>query len=644
MAPVLVLVTPAQAATTTAALWHMDSDPMADSSVNGNDGTTTDVTVIPDGASGNGYRFAGPNSHVTVPDSASLNPGTADFSYTLHVRFTVVPNATVGDYDLIRKGLAGTTGGEWKMEILANSTRTAGNPFCLFKDNAGHTDSIRGSQDLADGTWHTVTCAKSSSANTLVVDGVSRISTPAAPLGSITNSAPVIVGQKWGGGDQYTGDMDEVSIQTSSAGGAPPTVTTTSPTSGATGVSTSTTVTATFNEPVANANSSTFTLKANGTAVTATVTFDGGTNTATLQPSAALAAGTTYTATLTSGITDTSGNPLTATSWSFTTAGTPDTTPPTVAGKSPPPSATNVVTSTNVTATFSEPVQLVSGTTFKLKLAGTTTAVSSTVTYDSATMTATLQPDAALTAGTKYTATLTSGIEDLARNFLSTTTWSFTAAGSPPDTTPPTFTSGTPAGNTTSIGLATNVTATFSEKVQGVDGTSLTVTPTGGGTPLAAAYTSNASGTKWTLNPTVNLAKDTQYTVTLTGDITDVAGNPLRSAPLTWTFLTGPAPTVSAKSPAPGAVGVAVTSTVTATFTEPVQNVMPSTFTLTSAAGSVQATVTRSGNTNKWILDPAARLQPATTYTVTLVGGGGGEITDLAGNPLKTATWTFTTS
>jgi hypothetical protein len=99
-----------------------------------------------------------------------------------------------------------------------------------------------------------------------------------------------------------------------------------------------------------------------------------------------------------------------------------------VTAKSPPSGATGVATSTAVTATFSEPVQNVSGSTVKLKLAGTTTVVPSTVTYDSATKTATLKPDAALSAGTKYAVTLTSGIKDLAGNSLKSTSWSFTTA------------------------------------------------------------------------------------------------------------------------------------------------------------------------------------------------------------------------
>jgi len=433
VAPVLALANPASAALTTVADWQMETtQTMVDSSGSGNDGTTFAVSPT-DGVTGSGYHFDGSlTSHVEVADNGTLNPDTAEFRVDLHVRFPAAPSSTVGDYDLIRKGLKTTTGGDWKIEILTGSTGAA-NPRCWWSDGT-NAQSIRGTQDLADGAWHSITCVKTSSANQLIVDGTTISATPRNPIGAITNSAPVVVGQKWGGGDQYTGDMDDITIQ-----------------------------------------------------------------------------------------------------------------------KGP--------------------------------------------------------------------------------------------AGTPPTNTPPSVKAGTPANNANSVGLATNVTATFSEKVQGVGAGSFTVAPTAGGAAPTAAYTSNTAGTKWTLNPGVNLIKDTWYTVTLTGAITDVQGASLSNSPVTWQFLTGPAPTVKATSmkPAPGSTAAPVTSPVSATFSEPVQNVSVSTFTLTSAAGGVSGTVSRSGTTNTWILTPDGPLAGGTTYTATLVGGAGG-ISDLAGNPLKTVTWTFTTA
>jgi hypothetical protein len=200
----------AQAATT-AAVWHMENAAtLTDSSGRGNNGSTTAITGVA-GSSGAGYRFNGSSSLASVPDAPSLDPGTASLRITAHVRFTVVPSASVGDYDLVRKGLSGTAGGDWKMEIFPPSSGSSVGPaYCLFQDSAGRTASIRDTRNLADGAWHTITCVKTSTAVQVVVDGV--VHSKAARLGTIANSQPVAMGAKPGGGDRYRGDMDEVSI------------------------------------------------------------------------------------------------------------------------------------------------------------------------------------------------------------------------------------------------------------------------------------------------------------------------------------------------------------------------------------------------------------------------------------------------
>jgi len=200
----------AQAATT-AALYHMENaGSLVESSGNGNNASTKQIPSVA-GSSGKGYHFNGSSSVVTVANSASLNPGTATLRLTANVRFTEPPNS-VGDYDLVRKGQAGTAGGEWKMEIFPPSNnRSQATAFCLFQDANKKTASIRDTRNLADGAWHTISCVKTATQITVVVDGASR--SVAARLGSIGNTKPLVIGSQAGGGDWYKGDMDEVSIQ-----------------------------------------------------------------------------------------------------------------------------------------------------------------------------------------------------------------------------------------------------------------------------------------------------------------------------------------------------------------------------------------------------------------------------------------------
>ncbi|HET7168477.1 MAG TPA: Ig-like domain-containing protein, partial [Candidatus Limnocylindrales bacterium] len=112
--------------------------------------------------------------------------------------------------------------------------------------------------------------------------------------------------------------------------------------------------------------------------------------------------------------------------------------------------ATDVATGANVTATFSEDVTGVSGTTFTLEGPGATP-VAATVSYNAGTRLATLDPSAALAAGTTYTAQLTSGITDLATNPLAPVSWSFTTAA--PSGSGITFRSASSADNATATSL-----------------------------------------------------------------------------------------------------------------------------------------------------------------------------------------------
>jgi hypothetical protein len=211
-APVALLTQPAQASAGNAvAVWHMQNPAvLTDSSGHGNDGTTTGITSVA-GSSGKGYHFTG-SAVASVPDSSSLDPGTATLRITAHVRFSTVPSAAVGDYDLVRKGLAGTVGGDWKMEIFPPSAGSGlGTAYCKFQDAKHVSAEIRDTRDLADGRWHTIVCTKTAKLIRITVDGVSH--SVRARLGAIDNRKPVTIGAKPDGDDQYLGDMDEVTIR-----------------------------------------------------------------------------------------------------------------------------------------------------------------------------------------------------------------------------------------------------------------------------------------------------------------------------------------------------------------------------------------------------------------------------------------------
>lgn len=212
-----------------------------------------------------------------------------------------------------------------------------------------------------------------------------------------------------------------------------PTVSSTDPSSAATGVAVNKKIAATFSEAMdpSTVSAATFTLTApNATPVSGAVTYVG--TTATFTPTASLAANTTYTATLTTGATDLAGNNLASDAvWTFTTGATADTVAPTVTSTNPVDLQTNVLINKTVAATFSEsmdPLTVVASN-FKVT-APDNAAVAGTLVYDAPSKTATFTPTANFAPNTTFTATITgglAGVKDLAGNRLaSNKVWSFT--------------------------------------------------------------------------------------------------------------------------------------------------------------------------------------------------------------------------
>lgn len=112
-------------------------------------------------------------------------------------------------------------------------------------------------------------------------------------------------------------------------------------------------------------------------------------------------------------------------SWSSSTAA-PDITPPTISSTSPADSAPSVVANSTVSVTFSEAMNPATVTGAEFTLMSGTTPVSGTVTYSG--MTATFTPATQLSPQTLYTATITTGVKDLAGNAMALPyTWSFTS-------------------------------------------------------------------------------------------------------------------------------------------------------------------------------------------------------------------------
>jgi hypothetical protein len=460
-------------------------------------------------------------------------------------------------------------------------------------------------------------------------------------------------------------------------------------------------------------NTSTFELRnSSNVLVAASVTYNATTSTATLAPAGVLAYSTVYTATIkggTAGVKDVAGNSLVNNyTWSFTTAGPPDVTPPSVTSVSPLNGATGVSIGTGVSAIFSESMNAssIGSSSFLLRNAANTL-ITATVSYDENTKTATLTPSAVLANGTVYTATIKggiSGVTDLSNNALvNDYSWTFTTANAIPFTIfQPTDVPAVPFINDQPIEVGVkfrstqngSVTALRFYKGQGNTGTHIGHLWSSTGIMLGEATFINETNSGWqqvTLTNPVPITAGTTYTVSYFSSegkygftnnyfTSAVVNGPLRgladgedggngvyiyttsSAFPTNTylssnyyadivFLTGPditPPLVASVLPADLSTNVNINATITAVFNEAMNasSINSSTFELRNASsnGLVAATLIYNAATKTATLTPMAALTNSAAYVAKIKGGTSG-VKDLAGNALvNDYTWTFTTA
>jgi len=216
---------------------------------------------------------------------------------------------------------------------------------------------------------------------------------------------------------------------------------------------------------------------------------------------------------------------------------------------------------------------------------------------------------------------------------------------SPKPITIPTVSSTSPSSVSIGVSLNTIVTATFSEAMNPltITGTTFTVVnTTGGGSAIAGtvAYVGKTA----TFTPTSNLPVSTLFTATITTGVTNLAGVAIASNHV-WTFTTGTAtdttaPTVTLTDPLNGAIGVALSKSVKATFSKAMDplTITTTTFTLEQGTTPVPGTVTYVGMVATFT--PLSDLTVNTTYTATITTG----VKDIDGNALvSNKVWSFAT-
>ncbi|MBT2567578.1 DUF4082 domain-containing protein [Arthrobacter sp. ISL-85] len=492
----------------------------------------------------------------------------------------------------------------------------------------------------------------------------------------------------------YDAEYYWVDVSFSPSSSVPPAVSSVSPLNGATDITTAAKPSATLNQPV-TPSSVAFTRKnAAGEAVAGSVAYDSATNTSTFSPAASLAYSTSYTATV-SGATNAAGQTMsTPYSWSFTTAAPPPA--PAVSSVTPASNATSVAVSTKPTATFN---QAVGGTSvvFALKDAANNN-VPGSVTYDSATYTATYSPTGTLAYSTTYTATVSGATNSQGQSMAAPYSWTF-STGPAPSSCPcsvflPTAVPAVVSENdSAAVELGMKFRSDVSGSVTGVrfyKGSTNTGTHTGHlwsstGTLLATVTFGNESAAGWqqaNFSTPVSINANTTYIVSyyapngfysassgffssgadnapLHGLASGVDGQngvyaygasgfPNQSYNSTnyWvdvvfnTSTTSSAPKVTSVAPVNGSTGIDVAVKPSATFNQTVTATSVVFTVKDSANAAVAGSVAYDQTTSTATFTPSSALAYNTTYTASVSGA-----TSTAGATMDAPyTWTFATT
>ncbi len=462
-----------------------------------------------------------------------------------------------------------------------------------------------------NGTTLTLTVTKDPAANGLQVMLPAR--NGARVLSSVSlGGSPVSFVNRAVKGVEYAvfAANSGVHVATYAVDSTAPQLTATTPSPNATGVSVAVQPSAVFSEAVdaATVNSATFELRdAANAIVSATVAYDAALRTATLIPAAPLAPNQTYTATVRGGlaaptIKDLAGNALAASFvWAFTTAAGP---------ACPCGGWDDLATPTNPAVADPGPVEL--GVKFTADIGGFITGVRF---YKGAGNTGTHVGNLWTSSGTLLaTATFTGE---------SASGWQQVSFANP-------------------VAISANTVYVASY-----------FAPNGNYAADSQFFANSAVN-----NPPIRLLQDGVSGGNGVYGYAGASSFPSASFQATnyWVDVvfstTGPTdntpPTVVANAPADGSAAVALTSPISATFSEAVDpaTVSSSTFVLRDAASTlIPASVTYNAATRTATLTPTAGLSASTSYSVTLAGGATDpRIKDLAGNALAaTYAWAFAT-
>jgi|GEM_PF-4563082 len=357
-----------------------------------------------------------------------------------------------------------------------------------------------------------------------------------------------------------------------------------------------------------------------------------------------LAEGTTYYAKISSGVLALDGGMLAQDMiWRFSTVVFVDTIPPDVVAVFPLDGSANVPVNTQVSLTFSEPIQQSSVISNFSLVDAALVQVAGNFTFNANDTQATFTPSVALSYIASYSSRI-ANVADVAGNLMTAQkTYSF-STGIQPDTTPPMVLSVTTPYGATNVATNTTISMTFNELINTTTLTNANITLTANSLDIPGNIGfGGASATIATFTPTSALPYSASCALTISAGVADITGNPL-PAPYIATFSTRAAPSIMLVSPSDGTTGVMVSPSIFFDFSDPIDTIIPKSGWITLmqvGSGTIPGTCFNTFVSPSLVnFVPSVQLDYSATYMVTVSTS----VCDIYGNHLpKIATWTFTT-
>jgi hypothetical protein len=200
--------------------WRFDTD-AKDFSGKGNNGTLMNGAAItgvsaPVPGDGSSVSLDGINDYVRVPDSATLDFGTNDFTAAAWINVSKTGLGTTKEYGVVNKNswYQGTPG--WGIEVHTWSPGAGGDFAVSFyitnQTSWGNTNAAARNSSMTADAWHHIAGVRDGTTTRLYFDGdLVFTKTHADAGGNVDNSQPVIIGDhSWG--PNFPGLIDEARL------------------------------------------------------------------------------------------------------------------------------------------------------------------------------------------------------------------------------------------------------------------------------------------------------------------------------------------------------------------------------------------------------------------------------------------------